>query len=257
MNRAFVCTVTLRLAVAVAVLGIQCAAAETLTERVMDTRLVLAFKVDPAELQKMIPGPWEVAGTPAGLAKGANLNVIFYDRLVQQNGSGEPMGRPYRFVVFAPVVKLTESGAIASVVSRIVVSDASRTPGPYKNSVPGKVQRRVSVQTIGSNSSTVDEAWHVHVAPDDELSVALKYETSAPSRQKSEGRVYSAAEPAFYRIYRWDLGADPAKSGPSGIDRTKEYRFTISMPGYGPLLTNGELVAIIAQPVYVRDVYLP
>ena len=49
--------------------------AETLVEQVTDTRLVLAFRVDPAELQKVFPGPWDIAGTAAGPAKDAKFNI--------------------------------------------------------------------------------------------------------------------------------------------------------------------------------------
>src|SRR5882762_1065579 len=62
--------------------------AETLVEQVTDTRLVLAFRGDPAELQKVFPGPWDIVGTAAGPAKDANFNVIFYDRMLQQDGAG-------------------------------------------------------------------------------------------------------------------------------------------------------------------------
>ena len=87
--------------------------AETLVEQVADTRLVLAFRVDPVELQKVVPGPWDIVGTPAGPAKDANFNVIFYDRMLQQDGAGASMGPPYRFIVFTTVVKPKEASAAA------------------------------------------------------------------------------------------------------------------------------------------------
>ena len=83
--------------------------AETLVEQVADTRLVLAFRVDPVELQKVVPGPWDIVGTAAGPAKDANFNVIFYDRMLQQDGAGASMGPPYRFIVFTTVVKPKDS----------------------------------------------------------------------------------------------------------------------------------------------------
>src|SRR5262249_15231 len=85
--------------------------AELLVEQVWDARLVLAFRVDPAELKKVIPGPWEITGTAAGPAKDANFNVIFYERMVQQDGAGASMEPPYRFVVFASAVKPHEASA--------------------------------------------------------------------------------------------------------------------------------------------------
>jgi len=43
---------------AMGILASKAASAETLVEQVVDTRLVLAFRVDPAVLQKLVPGPW-------------------------------------------------------------------------------------------------------------------------------------------------------------------------------------------------------
>jgi hypothetical protein len=67
------------LALAASVIPSTRVGAESLVEQVVDTRLVLAFRVDPAELQKVVPGPWEIAGTAAGPAQNANFNVIFYE----------------------------------------------------------------------------------------------------------------------------------------------------------------------------------
>jgi hypothetical protein len=56
-------------ALAIGVVASMPVGAETLVEQVTDTRLVLAFRVDPAELQKVFPGPWDIVGTAAGPAK--------------------------------------------------------------------------------------------------------------------------------------------------------------------------------------------
>jgi len=233
------------------------AIAESLVEQVMDTRLVLAFRVDPAELQTVIPGPWEVAGTAAGPAKDANFNVIFYERMLQQDGAGATLGPPYRFVVFASVVKPKEASAAASVVSRIYASDPKRVPGPYKNSLLSNVEHRSAMESGRADSATAEETWEVRAPPTHKISLNVKYEKSTPARQKSEGKVYSSVDPTFYRIYRWDLLAEIAKSGPASIDRVKSYRFDATTPEYANIFRSAQLVAIISQPMYVRNVWLP
>jgi hypothetical protein len=235
----------------------QVVAAESLVEQVVDTRLVLAFRVDPAELQKVVPGPWDIAGTASGPAKDANFNVIFYDRMLQQDGVGASMGPPYRFVVFASVVKPKEASVAASVVSRIYAGDPKRVPGPYKNSLLSTVERRSVIESGGTEPGTVEETWEVRAPPNHTISLSVKYEKSTPARQKSEGKVYSSVDTAFYRIYRWDLLAEVAKSAPAGVDRIKNYKFNASVPDYANLLTSAQLVAIISQPMYVRNVWLP
>jgi hypothetical protein len=233
------------------------APADTLIEQVVDTRLVLAFRVDPAELKKVIPGPWEITGTAAGPAKDANFNVIFYERMLQQDGAGASMGPPYRFVVFASVVKPHEASAGASVVSRIYASDPKRVPGPYRNSLLSTVNHHGVIDSGSEGSTVAEETWDVRAQPSHNISLKLKYERSAPSRQKSEGRVYSSVDTAFYRIYRWDLLAEIPKSAPIGIDHVKSYSFGATIPEYASLFSSAQLVAIISQPMYMRNVWLP
>jgi hypothetical protein len=232
--------------------------AESLVEQVVDTRLVLAFRVDPAELQKVVPGPWEIAGTAAGPAQNANFNVIFYERMLQQDGAGASMGPSYRFVVFSSSVKPKEASGAASVVSRIYANDPKRVPGPYKNSLLSAVEHHSVIDSGSTELGAVEETWEVR-APANHTTITLnvKYERGTPARQKSEGKVYSSVDTTFYRIYRWDLLAEVAKSAPAGIDRVKSYRFNATVPDYVNLFSNAQLVAIISQPMYVRNVWLP
>jgi hypothetical protein len=192
-------------------------AAESIVEQVVDTRLVLAFRVDPAELQKVIPGPWEIAGAAAGPVKDANFNVIFYERMLQQDGAGASMGPPYHFVVLASAVKPKEASAAASVVSRIYASDPKRVPGPYKNSLLSTVEHHSVIDSGSADPATVEETWEVRAPPSHKISLNVKYEKSTPARQKSEGKVYSSVDTMFYRIYRWDLLAEIVRSAPAEL----------------------------------------
>jgi hypothetical protein len=232
-------------------------AAESLVEQVVDTRLILAFKVDPAELQKLIPGPWEIASVPAGPTKDANFNVIFYERMLQHDGASASMGPPYRFVVFASTVRPKGATAAASVVSRIYASDPKRVPGPYQNSLLATVEHRRVIDSVTSDPGTVEETWAVRAQPSHTMSLNVKYREGVPARQKSEGKVYSSVDANFFRIYRWDLLADVAKSGPASVDRVTSYNFDAAVPQYANLFRTAELVAVISQPMYVRGVWLP
>ena len=241
---------------AMGIIASKAASAETLVEQVVDTRLVLAFRVDPAVLQKLVPGPWDSADTATGPAKGANFNIIFYDRMLQQDSAGASMGPPYRFVVFSSVMKPKDASAAASVVSRIYASDPKRVPGPYKNSLLSVIDRQSVIESASNETGKVDEIWNVQ-ATGHGISLRVKYEKSAPGRQKSEGRVYSSVDTAFYRVYRWDLLAEVVKSSSAGVDRVRDYKLNLSVPDYANLFRSAELVAIISQPMYVRNVWLP
>jgi hypothetical protein len=143
------------------------------------------------------------------------------------------------------------------VVSRIYAGDPKRVPGPYKNSLLSSVEHH-SVSDAGSTDpATVEETWEVRAPPSHWISLNVKYEKGAPARQKSEGKVYSSVDTMFYRLYRWDLLAETAKSAPAGIDHVKSYRFNATIPDYANLFSGAQLVAIISQPMYVRNVWLP
>ena len=93
--------------------------AETLVEQVADTRLVLAFRVDPVELQKVVPGPWDIVGTAAGPAKDANFNVIRLNRNFSQiQNSKSPLlaflQHPFGCLVGSGVASCTLKGTDAS-----------------------------------------------------------------------------------------------------------------------------------------------
>lgn len=234
----------------------QMANAESLVEQVVDTRLVLSFKTDPVELQKLVPGPWTITAAAAGPAKDANFSLIFYERMMQQDGAGASMGQPYRFVVFVAGATPKEASAPATVVSRIYASDPRAVPGPYKNSQSARVEHRITTDSA-EQMGTVEESWEVGAPQDHAISLTLKYERSARTRQKSEGKVYSSVDPGFYRIYRWDLLAEAVKSAALGVDRVKNQNFNANISDYARLFATAELVAITAQPMYVRNVWLP
>jgi hypothetical protein len=117
-------------------------------------------------------------------------------------------------------------------LSRIYASDPRRVPGPYQNRLLATVEHRRVTQSEPKGAGIVDETWAVHEQPSHTMSLNIKYEQGTPTRQKSEGKVYSSVNTSFYRIYRWDLLADVAKSGPAGVDRMTSYSFDAAIPEY-------------------------
>ncbi len=59
--------------------------AETLVQQNVDTRVVLAFRVGQAGLQRWLPAPWQVDPVATGPSKGASLTVSFIDREHRQH----------------------------------------------------------------------------------------------------------------------------------------------------------------------------
>jgi hypothetical protein len=84
------------------------------------------------------------------------------------------------------------------------------------------------------------------------------YERALPMRAKQVQKIYSGAEPTFYRIYKSDYLVDLVMSVPAKIDRSKDYHFKVSMPELATLFDGTEqVVAIALFPAYVRNVFLP
>ena len=64
--------------------------AETLVQSTAETRLMVAFRVGQAEIQKLVPAPWQVIPIPGGPLKEANFFVVFIDLFLVQDAQGKP-----------------------------------------------------------------------------------------------------------------------------------------------------------------------
>jgi hypothetical protein len=75
--------------------------AETLVQSTVETRLTVALRMGQAELQKLVPAPWQVMSLPGGPLKEANFFMIFIDAFLVQDAQGKPdKGGTNRAVVF-------------------------------------------------------------------------------------------------------------------------------------------------------------
>src|SRR6266550_2970721 len=84
------------------------------------------------------------------------------------------------------------------------------------------------------------------------------YQGGLPSRSKGEAKVYSGAEPTFFRIYRWEQGADVVKSVPDGIDRVQNFKLSVAIPELAKIFDGSErVVSVTMLPWYLRQVSLP
>jgi hypothetical protein len=236
----------------------QSLAGETLSDRVTDSRIVLDFKANSDELSKLVPGPWDISEFETGAAKGANLQVLFYDRVTQLDGKNKSMGAPYRFVVLAANVKPHGKPDTASVVFKIFAdSGGERVPGPYANGVLATIERQIAIIQKTGSPERHKEEWLVQSAPRQSLQLRMTWDADQPVRHLEEAHIYSSVKTDFYRIYRPDAVTEIAKSEADGINRIKAFAFSAKIPEYAPLFKSARLVAVTVDPIYVRDVFLP
>jgi hypothetical protein len=234
-------------------------AAETLVQSNVDTRLVLAYKVDPVSLQSHMPAGWAVAAIAAGPMKNANLVLTCVDRLLAQAPDGKPMaGGIERQVLFTVPARNNQSGESATFVLRAYTANPDQIPGPYKTSLLA----RVAFHTESSGSDTgFDEAIQSCIARSETgvlVEARIAYRRALPSRSRVEARPRSPVDPKFYRVYRIDQGSDQIMSVETGRNAIKSMSVRVADPMFARAFDGSEtLVGAAHVPWYVRQVYLP
>lgn len=233
--------------------------AETLVQSTADTRLMVAMRVGQAELQKLVPAPWQVIPIPGGPLKEANFFIVFIDSFLVQDAQGKPdQGGITRKVSFAVPAKHTQTGEIANVVTGGFTANIDEVPGPYKDFVQATIRREQTHKGVNMEIGVGEDFWEVRDARGVVIELRIHYQQVLPSRAKSEQKNYSAVEPSFFRIYRADTATDIVKSIPAGIDRVQNYQFRVAVPELKKLFDGTEqLVAVAVIPLYVRQIFLP
>jgi hypothetical protein len=225
----------------------------------VETRLIVALRVGQAEVQKLVPPPWQVMPIPGGPLKEANLFVVFIDAFLVQDAQGKPdMGGVNRVVPFAVPAKHTQTGEMATAIIGGFMANMSDVPGPYKKYVGATIRREQTYKMANLESGVGEDFWEVRDTRGGVIELRVQYQHALPLRAKSEQKIYSAAEPSFFRIYRVDTATDIIKSVPAGIDRVKNYQFHMAVPELKNLFDGSEqLVGVVALPLYLRQIFLP
>jgi len=233
--------------------------AETLVQSTVETRLTVALRVGQAELQKLVPPPWQVITIPGGPFKEANFFVTFIDSFLVQDAQGKPdMGGISRLVPLAASVKHTQTGEVAFMVIGGFMANISNVPGPYKKYVGATIRREQTHKGANLETGVGEDFWEVRDTSGGIIELRVQYQCALPSRAKSEQKIYSAAEPSFFRIYRVDSATDIIKSIPIGINRVQNYQLRVAVPELSKLFDGTEqLVGIAATPLFVRQIFLP
>ena len=131
-------------------------------------------------------------------------------------------------------------------------------PGPYKNFSHAIIRREQTLKWGRIEAGAGEDFWEARNTRGGIIELKIQYQLALPSRAKSEQKIYSAAEPNFFRIYRVDMGTSIIKSVSAGIDRVQSYQLRVAVPELSKILDGTEqLVGIAAIPLYVRQIFLP
>jgi hypothetical protein len=229
---------------------------EKLTGSNVDVRTALAFKAPDAAVRKLLPAGWDPNPPASGPTQGANLNVVLVEQITSQDPEGKPVA-PLRGVVMTIPSKKSGSDAAGPMVFAGLFSPPG-APGAYGVFMPAKVTSERRLRSSVEGKTTVEEFWELLSDEAHALKIELQYVRGTAARSQVETKVYSAAKPDFFRIYRTELAADVARSAATDVDRVLRFSLKASGRKIAPLFDGSEqLVAVTAIPWYSRQVYVP
>jgi len=233
------------------------AQAETLYQSSLFFRIYVAFSVDQKAAQAWLPAPWKVVSAPQGPFKGANLYVIFNDMYIAQNGEGKPFvggGESFCLTALVSYGKNEKTGETSVFVTRVYWPYDD--PTCYKNGVNATVSREATIKA--STSGTGSEVWKVQDSAGGIMEFRMDYQRALPTRTKREFEARSSVDPDIRRIYQDEYVGDLVKSIPAGIDKVKNYKFSVTMAELSKMFDGSEkLVGILVNPSRVRQQFLP
>src|SRR4051812_39095515 len=124
----------------------------------VDYRVVVAFKVSPDIVRKLLPAGWE--SNPA--ANGANLGISMVEGISAEDADGKPSS-PYSGVAVTLPAKKTGSSETGSMVAAGLFT-ANYAPGAYGVFLPAKVTIDKVVHTDEAGKTSVRETWALKAA---------------------------------------------------------------------------------------------
>ena len=225
----------------------------------LDSRIVLAFKANAAEVQRWLPAPWEVAPVASGASKDANLTLTFVDRLLDQDAEGKPaLIASYRVVALGIPARNPQTGESGPVLVRLYNTNPDAVPGFYKTAVRASVERETASSAVNNDAGTASERWEIKDSKGGTLLLQVRYERSPPALGKTEDRPRSGSDPALWRLYRIEQGVDVVKSVAEGIDRLRNYRFRNNLAELDKLFDGREqLISVTSIPWHTRQTFVP
>lgn len=219
----------------------------------VESRMLLAFKVNDQAAQALLPEDWRLLTLPKGPLAGANLLVVFIDKHLSRGPDGKPLD-PYS----SRTVAIVNYGVKAGVKgARMFVTQVYETPpvvNPYENSITATISRSASVDDAKNHKET----WSIKPETGGEINFSLSYQSGKPGWKADVATPYSNKKPDFHRIYKYEQVADLLMSKALGKELTGEISFQSSVPEMAGMFDkNEQLIGVLAIPVYVRDVFLP
>lgn len=233
------------------------AQAETLVGNNVDSRVIVGVKADATDVQAFMPEGWAAIGFPRGPLSGANLLVSFVDGVLMVDAEGKPLDpASRRAIVLLGLGKQVDGDGVRIFVLRTYSTEPAEID-PYSVNIPADIARTNSVGGAANGARDSADAWDMTL-DDGTLSMSLNYTTGRRSWSAGEAKSFSAANPDFFRIYRYDSLTDVAMSSAMEKPLNGTFELASSVPELAAIFDGSEeTIAILDIPVRVRKVFLP
>ncbi len=213
------------------------APAQSPLENSRDIRFQLDFHVPDAALRTLLPPGFTSSVASQGPAKGANLRVVFTDRLTVKTPYGKRLGTGTTQLVELVAPVKDSSGTESQLILGGLTADPSAVPGPFANyrlATTHTMRRTVS----NDSGPLIEQQDWVFLAPTGEhLEMHIKFERGFGFHlPPTPVRFYSAQLPAFYQTIQQDQQLDILRNlTTTPPDRVKEFSIKAGGGSYARL----------------------
>lgn len=253
MLRAFV----LALALPILLTGARVVQAETLVGSNLDSRVIVGLRAPADGVQAWMPKGWTSVPFPRGPLAGANLLTVMIDRKLGMDAEGKPLSPPSRrAVAIVGLAKQDDGDAVRMYVLRIYTT--APDSDPYGNAMRAGIARESGLTGPADGGRESTDFWRVETEDGGQLVLRLNYTTGARSWTPGERLPYSAAQPDYFRIYRFEQLVDLVMSKAVGKPINGEMTLESTVLELADIFDGTEeVVAVLDIPVYIRKVFLP
>lgn len=232
------------------------ASAQGATEWSSEQRIILAFKVNPDVLQRMLPAGWVSAPSTSPATPGANLNVTMMERQVVLDPQGKTLRTgTSRYMVLGAPARNAQTGQANTLIISGLSPEGAGAYGVYLTTTTATVERTTSGEAEAA--AQVREAWTFVATTGERVELRVAYQRGAATRGRADTVVRSGLRPDFQRTYHIDQATDVVR-GANVPDRVSQLSFSATGPTLAPLFDGTQqLLGVTAVPYYVREITIP
>jgi hypothetical protein len=231
-------------------------AAQNVTERSVEIRTSLSFRVAAPAVQKLLPPGWTLPPSTSAANSGtASVGVTMMERLMVVDAKGQPIGAGgIRYVVITTAARNAE-GKTGTFAIGGISPDAPGSYDVYLPATTARVER--TLEAKGLELGRVKEAWEFAAASGEKVSLSLHYRRGQLTKTRSDVVVRSGRHPEFQRTYHIDQASEVLRSATSE-DRIESISFKASGGFLSSLFDEGAtLVSVTSTPWYFREITVP